>query len=497
MAKRSTSIEMLLPERRDSVAAYRWLYGSLRDEILEGRLKPGTRLPATRDLATQYRLSRGTIVTAFEELKAEGYVEGAIGSGTYVSKVLPEDLLEVRREAARKKTAKQPLSRRLAPYGRLAEPFPNFPDRAIRAFRANVPAVDLFPVALWAQLANRRLRRMSVGLLNGTHALGYPPLREAIAHYVTTSRGAACTADQVIVLSGVQEALDLTARLLLLPGDRVCMEEPGYFGATQVFEAMQAKIVPLAVDREGMTLPTLKHRGARLVYTTPGHQAPLGMTMSLPRRLALLEWARRSGTLIFEDDYDGEYRYSGRPVPVLQGLDTSGSVLLAGTFSKVLFPSLRLGYLVVPPDLVDRFAAAKSIITRHSALLEQTVLCDFIEQGHLGRHLRRMREVYSERLGVLLEFGRRNLAGLLDISEIEAGLQTVGWLRPGVDCRQAARAAWDRGIEVVSVRGLYSRNGNQRRDNGPEALQLGFAAIDAREISRGTEELAQVLETMS
>ncbi|HEX7159121.1 MAG TPA: PLP-dependent aminotransferase family protein, partial [Edaphobacter sp.] len=295
-------------------------------------------------------------------------------------------------------------------------------------------------------------------------------------------------------LSGVQEALDLTARLLLLPGDRVCMEEPGYFAARMVFDAMQAKVLPLAVDREGMTLPTQKHRGARLIYTTPGHQAPLGITMSLPRRLALLEWARRSGTLIFEDDYDGEYRYSGKPVPVLQGLDTSGSVLLAGTFSKVLFPALRLGYMVVPPDLVGRFEAAKSITSRHSALLEQTVLCDFIEQGHLGRHLRRMREVYSERLGVLLEFGRRNLTGLLEISEIEAGLQTVGWLRPGVCSNRTSQAAWDRGIEVISVRKLYSRNGNQPEGNGPEALQLGFAAIDAREIRRGTEELAQVLE---
>jgi GntR family transcriptional regulator/MocR family aminotransferase len=504
MAKRSTAIEMVLPVRGEGVSAYRWLYSSLRDEILEGRLRAGTRLPATRDLASQYGLSRGTIVTAFEELKAEGYVEGSIGSGTYVSKVLPEELLEVRRETARKTAAHQQRRRRLTDYGKQVKQFPNFPDRATRAFRANLPAVDLFPMTLWAQLANRRLRRMSVGLMTGTDPLGYPPLREAIAHYVTTSRGAVCTAEQVVVLSGVQEALDLTARLLLSPGDRVCMEEPGYFGATKVFEAMKAKICPLAVDKEGMRLPTARdrapHRGARLVYTTPAHQAPLGMTMSLPRRLALLEWARRTGTLVFEDDYDGEYRYSGRPVPVLQGLDRNGVVLLAGSFSKVLFPSLRLGYMVVPPDLVDRFAAAKSLITRHSALLEQTVLCDFLEQGHFGRHVRRMREVYSERLGVLLDEGRRQLAGLLEISEIEAGLQTVGWLRPGVNSREAAKAAWKRGIEVISIRGFYSRDRQERpaaKSNTRDALQLGFAAIDAREIRRGAEELAHVLEAMN
>jgi GntR family transcriptional regulator/MocR family aminotransferase len=499
MAKRTSTIEMMLPQREEGTSAYRWLYGSLRDEILEGRLRPGTRLPATRDLASQYGLSRGTIVTAFEELKAEGYVEGSVGSGTYVSKILPEELLEVRREAARKTAANAQPRRSLTDYGKLVRRFPNFPDRATRAFRANLPAVDLFPMTIWAQLTNRRLRRMSMGMLTGTTAVGYPPLREAIAHYVTTSRGAICTAEQIVVLSGVQEGLDLTARLLLNSGDRVGMEEPGYFGATKIFEAMKAKIVPLAVDKEGMKLPSGRQRGLRLVYTTPAHQAPMGMTMSLPRRLALLEWARRESTMIFEDDYDGEYRYSGRPVPVLQGLDQHGVVLLAGSFSKVLFPSLRLGYMVVPPDLVDRFAAAKSLISRHSALLEQTVLCDFIEQGHLGRHLRRMREVYSERLGVLLDEGRRGLAGLLEISEIEAGLQTAAWLQPGVDGMEAAKAAWTRGIEVISIRGLYSlsgRDSGHARTRAQDGLQLGFAAIDAREIRRGVEELARVLEGM-
>lgn len=500
MAKRSTAIEMLLPGRDDGAPAYRWLYGALRSEILEGRLRPGTRLPATRDLASQYKLSRGTIVTAFEELKAEGYVEGSVGSGTYVSKVLPEDLLEVR-QAARKDVAAKQQRRRLTDYGRLVQPFPNFPDRATRAFRANLPAVDMFPVTLWAQLTNRRLRRTSVGLLTGADAKGYLPLREAIAHYVTTSRGAVCTAEQVVVVSGVQEALDLSTRLLLNPGDKVCMEDPGYFGATKIFDAMRAKISPLAVDREGMKLPGERHRGARLVYTTPAHQAPLGMTMSLPRRLALLEWARKTGTLIFEDDYDGEYRYSGRPVPVLQGLDQNGVVLLAGSFSKVMFPSLRLGYIVVPADMVDRFAAAKSLICRHSALMEQTVLCDFIEQGHLGRHLRRMREIYSERLGVLLDNGRKKLDGLLEISEIEAGLQTVGWLRSGIDGREAAKAAWKRGLEVISIRGFYSRGEQERlravKVTERDGLQLGFAAIDEREIERGVEELARVLEAMA
>jgi GntR family transcriptional regulator/MocR family aminotransferase len=499
MTKRLSAYELLLPERENGAPAYRWLYNSLRAEILEGRLKPGTRLPATRDLAHQYKLSRGTIITAFEELKAEGYVEGSTGSGTYVSKILPEQLLEVRRETARKTTSQEQPTRRFSDFATSLRPFPNLPNRSTRAFRANIPAVDLFPISLWAQLTNRRLRRTSVNLLTTTDSLGYPPLREAIAHYVTTSRGAVCTPDQVVVVAGIQEALDLTARLFINPGDRVCMEDPGYFGAVRIFDAMKANLCLHSVDDEGMQLPAARHRNTRLIYTTPAHQAPLGMTMSLPRRLALLEGARRSNTLIFEDDYDGEYRYAARPIPVLQGLDQNGVVLLAGSFTKTMFPTIRLGYLIVPPDLVDRFAAAKSISSRHSALLEQTVLCDFIEQGHFGRHMRRMRELYSERLGVLLEEGRRNLAGLLEISEIEAGLQTVGWLQPGVSSAEVWKEAGERGLEVISIRRLYTRNGLSAATNPEEreALQLGFAAIDAQEIKRGAEELARVLEAMN
>lgn len=270
------------------------------------------------------------------------------------------------------------------------------------------------------------------------------------------------------------------------------MEDPGYVGAARVFDAMGLKTISLGVDEQGAKLPG-RGQTARLVYVTPAHQAPLGVTMSLARRLELLEWARRAGALIFEDDYDGEYRYSGRPVPALQGLDRHGVVLFVGSFSKVLFPALRLGYLVVPEDLVERFAAAKSILNRHAPVLEQTVLCEFLEAGHFGRHLRRMREVYSERLGVLLEESRRELAGLLEVSEIEAGLQTVGWLARGVDGRAAARASAERGVETVSLAGFY-RSAEELAQRPRDGLQMGFAAVHPREIRRGVEELARVLE---
>jgi GntR family transcriptional regulator / MocR family aminotransferase len=493
MAKRSGLTEILLGERGDGEPAYRWLYGALRQEILEGRLRPGTRLPATRDLAVEYGLSRGTIVTAFEELKAEGYVEGSVGSGTFVSKVLPEELLEVRR-ADMRRTSPQSQRRVLSSYGKAVRAFPNFPSRAPRAFRSNLPALDEFPVTLWAQIANRRLRRASMAMLTGCEALGYAPLREAIAAYVSRSRGVVCTAAQVIVTSGVQESLDLTVRLFVGRGDRVCMEDPGYFGVIRVLEAVGAKVISLGIDAQGAKLPSPRQT-AKLVYLTPAHQAPIGVTMSLARRLEMLEWARTAGALVFEDDYDGEYRYSGRTVPALQGLDRNGVVLFAGSFSKVLFPALRLGYLIVPEDLVERFAAAKSILNRHAPLLEQTILCEFIEAGHFGRHLRRMRELYSERLGVLLELGNRHLSGMMEISEIEAGLQTVGWLVKGLDDREAARAASERGLDTTALTHFYSSPQELARRER-HGLQLGFAAVGPREIRRGVEELARSLDSM-
>ncbi len=487
MTKRASGFVLALPPRDRGTSACRWLYGALRAEILEGRLRSGARLPATRDLARQYGLSRGTIVSAFEQLKSEGYAEGSVGSGTYVSKVLPDDLLQVGRKADAEPRAQRKQRRRMADYGRRVKLFRGFEIRRSRAFRANLPALELFPTSLWAQLTARRWRRASASLLLGCDPLGYGPLREAVADYLGASRGVKCVAEQVAIVSGVQEALDLAARLFLNPGDRVCREDPGYPGAKIAFEAVGAKISAARVDDEGMALRSTLLRGARLVYVTPGHQFPLGITMSLPRRLELLEWARKSGALIFEDDYDSEYRYSGRPVPALQGLDRNGQVLFAGSFSKVMFPSLRLGYLVIPPDLLDYFAAAISVTSRHAPLVEQAVLCDFITEGHFGRHLRRMREVYAERLSTLLESARQRLAGLLEISNIEAGLQTVGWLPCGMDDQAAANAAAKRDVEVTPL----SRYAHGRMAR--EGLQLGFAAVDAKEIRRGVEELAIAL----
>ncbi|HEU4635084.1 MAG TPA: PLP-dependent aminotransferase family protein [Edaphobacter sp.] len=491
MAKRSGLTEILLGERTEGEPAYRWLYGALRREILDGRLRPGTRLPATRDLAAEYGLSRGTVVMAFEELKAEGYIEGSVGSGTYVSKVLPEELLQAGHGAMPQAAAERP-SRSFSAYGTALQPFPALSGGASRAFRANVPALEEFPAALWAQIATRRLRRTSMTMLRGCEAAGYRPLRQAIAGYLRQSRGVVCTAEQVVIVSGVQEALDLAARLFVGFGEKALVEDPGYLGASRVLKAMGAEMLSLGVDSEGAKVPSAGQE-AKLVYVTPAHQAPLGVTMSLSRRLELLRWARETGALIFEDDYDGEYRYAGRTVPALQGLDRHGVVLFAGSFSKVLFPALRLGYLVVPEDLVERFAAAKSILNRHAPVLEQTVLCDFLDAGHFGRHLRKMRELYSERLGVLLEEGKRHLAGAVEISQIEAGLQTVGWLADDLEGRTLVKAAAERGLEMIALAGFF-RSVEAWAQRPRDGVQMGFAAVSPGEIRRGVDELARTIE---
>lgn len=328
-------------------------------------------------------------------------------------------------------------------------------------------------------------------MLLGCAPFGYKPLQDAIADYLTTSRGVGCEPEQIAVVSGVQEALALAARVVLDPGDGMGVENPGYVGARLVAEAVGAELVSIDVDEEGMRLPSVRTKRLRLVHITPAHQFPTGVAMSLTRRLALLDWAHRSGAIIFEDDYDGEYRYAGRPVPALQGLDRNDVVLFAGSFSKVLFPALRLGYVVVPPALVEPFAATISLTTRHAPLLDQVILADFMTEGHFGRHVRRMREIYAERRGVLLEEAERHLRGLLEITGIEAGLQTAAWLHSGVDSVSVAQAAAARDLEVAPLsrywRGRVPRQG----------LHMGFAAVDALEIRRGVRDLTRVLEQES
>jgi GntR family transcriptional regulator/MocR family aminotransferase len=484
----SSDLPIVLEPRNRAKPTYRQLCAALRHAILDGRLRPSTRLPSTRDLARRYDLARGTIVAAFEQMKAEGYLTGRTGSGTYVAKLLPDTLLHA--GPSPRSINARPPARPLSDIARRAWPFRGSIGERARAFRANEPALDLFPTTLWAQVAGRRLRRATASLLKGCGAMGYTALQRALADYLGTARGVTCAPEQVAIVSGMQEAIDLVIRLFVNPGDRVCMEDPGYIGASQAFVAAGAVVSPVPLDAEGMKLPAARDREARLVYVTPAHQFPVGTCMSLARRLALLEWARTTGALILEDDYDSEFRFSGSPLPSLQGLDRYGIALFAGSFSKVLFPSIRIGYLVVPPDLVDCLAAVKSLTTRHAPVLEQAVLCDFITEGYFGNHVRRMREVYAERLDVFLRAARERLFDVLDVSTVEAGLQTSAWFRRDIDGPAAVAAAERRGVEVLPLSRFSSR------PLARDGLLLGFAAVDANEIRRGVKELAIALETV-
>ncbi len=492
MPKRATTLPLALPPRPRGAGVARWLYASLRDLILDGRLRGGVRLPATRDLARQYGLSRGTVVAAFADLAAEGYVTSGVGAGTFVNASLPEDLLHARRPASpvgRHVAAPRPTAR--SGFASRLQVLPGTDTSPMRAFRANQPAVDQFPTALWAQLASRRLRRVSASQLLGCPPAGYPPLQRALADYLRTSRGVHCDPEQVVIVSGVQEALDLVARVCIEPRDAVVVEDPGYTGASRLFTAHGARVIPGAVDAEGVVVDRARWRAARLAYVTPAHQYPLGVPMSLPRRLALLEWAQASGAWVFEDDYDSEFRYAGRPLPALQGMDRNGRVLFAGSLCKVLYPSLRLGYLVVPHALLDTIAAAKSLLSRHAPVLEQSVVCDFLAAGHFARYIRRMREVYAERWAAMVTAFETDLAGRVDVSPIEAGLQTVGWLGRGLAEAAVARAAAGAGVEVVPL-GRFHVGAPTRA-----GLLLGFAAMDVREIRRGAKALAEALAPLA
>ena len=484
LRRKKQTFDLILPPRHNGVASYHWLRDTLRSEILRGGLLPGQRIPATRDFARQYGMSRGTILSAIDDLRAEGYLYGVQGSGTFISKALPERFLPRTKPRSVTPVAEARTPPRISEYAKRVEPFEHFYDFSCRAFRTNLPALELFPTTLWGQVASRRLRRLTSRQMLGCSPAGYEPLRRAVTQYLVTSRGVRCDMSQVVIVSGVQEALDLVSRLLLDVGDRVLIEDPGYQVAYTAFNAVGAKLVHVPIDNDGAAPRERDFRDARIMYVTPGHQFPTGVTMPFTRRVDILHHAHEAGTYIFEDDHDSEYRYSGSPLPAMQGLDRHGVVIFAGSFNKVLFPSLRMGYLVLPPQLVDVFTRTKALVTRHHSVIDQAVLCDFMELGHFGRHLRRTRKVYSERFGALSYYSRVHLSEFLDLSKIEAGLQTVGWLKQGINAEAVSTEAAKRSVDVVPL-SRYLNKLTMR-----EGLQIGFAAVDEAAIEVGTKRLA-------
>lgn len=493
MAKRSVGpiITGIVLDRDTPVPLHRQVYEGVREGILSQHFSPGQRLPSTRTVARELGISRYTAVEAFQQLLAEGYIEGKVGSGTYVTRTLPADLchpcrprhtasvpLQERRPHSSRSTVQLRLGWHLL-LSRRAQ------DHYGPAFQVGVPAIDAFPGDLWGRLVARHGRDMSARRLDYLDAAGYRPLREAIASYLAMARGVHCTAEQVIVVSGSQQGIGLSAQVLLNPGDAVWVEEPGYFGAKGALLGAGVRLVPVPLDPEGLDVAAGKVRcpTARLAYVTPSHQFPLGMTMSLRRRLALLAWAREADAWIIEDDYDSEYRYTGKPLTALQGLDTSGRVIYAGTFSKVLFPALRLGYLVVPYDLVDAFVASRLFMDMHPPWLEQVVLAEFMAQGHFARHIRRMRTLYAERQAALVDAAQQ-LSGALEVCPAEAGMHLLGWLPVGSDDQAMAQLAERHQVSTRPLSCFFLEPSSQR------ALLLGYAAVPLPAIQDGVCRLA-------
>jgi GntR family transcriptional regulator/MocR family aminotransferase len=486
--RRAEDKELAIAPRPEGVTRQAWLYAEIRAAILAGRLAAGTRLPASRDFAQRQGLARGTIQAVFAQLVAEGYLVGEVGRGTFVSDALPPTRKAPAKAHAPADAAHDRLSRR----GKLLAQTPFMaggrPDPA-RAFRPNQPDLTLFPFALWNRIAARRARLSQRALLSDGEALGYLPLRQAIAERLRYAMRIDTRPEQIAIIGSVQQAFDLCSRLLLDPGEVVWMEDPGYPGATRIFESNGARVVGVPVDASGLDVAAGMQRApdARLVYVTPSRQTPLGMAQALDRRLALLHWAERTEAVVIEDDYDSEYRFSGNPLAALKSLDKSGRVIYAGTFSKLLFPSLRLAYVVLPDWLTEPFAQALSVTSRHQSLLPQVVLHEFMAEGHFGRHIRRMRTLYGERAAAFQEAVSLRLGEWLTLPAIAAGIDTVAMLPQCADDRVVARALLEAGIETRPL-SAYKVTAEP-----PAGLVLGFAPFQPATIRAGVEAMAAAL----
>ncbi len=473
---------------------FRQLYESIKQIILAGGIGPGMQLPPTRELSQLFGISRQTVLSAYAQLTAEGYLSGAVGKGTFVSASLP-----IAGKSGRAWPAAQQMLRPLSARGRRftgPQAALNFHEGAPRAFRIGMPGLDVFPFDIWARLEARRWRRPPHELGYGDPA-GYRPLRECLAAYLRASRGVHCSPEQVLITSGSQQTLYLTATMLLAPNESAWVEEPGYRGFNAALRAAEVRAYPIPVDREGLSVAYAieHHPDAKLVYVTPSHQLPLGVTMSLQRRLELLAWAAKNKAWVVEDDYDGEYRYTGPPLASLQSLDKAGCVIYVGTLSKVLFPGLRLGYMVLPAALVEAFAQGKAIIDRHTAIVPQAVLADFIAEGHFARHIKRTREVYAERRAALLQAIEAQLADELHVGAADTGLHLPVMFRRRRDDLAVSHAALERGIEARALSQFY--NADALPASAParaSGLLLGFAAVPPAGIKRGVAVLREVLK---
>jgi len=468
------------------------LYSALRDAILDGRLKASTKLPSSRALAEMMSISRNSVLAAIERLLDEGYLFTKPSSGTYVAEVVPDQLIHIQ-ESSEKTPINHHHALNINP--NMDALLSSWREQACssqkkRMFHVGVGCIDLFPHQLWGKLLTRAWRQSYYQLGQFHDPRGYLPLRQAICEYVQSTRGLNCNEQQIIIVNGTQQAIHLTAYALLQANDEVCLDEPGYDAAFNIFRSFGAQVNLIESDEEGMQISKITdyYSKSKLVYTAPSHQFPLGETLSLARRFALLDWANSQEKWIFEDDYNSEFRYGTHPIQALQGLDQQQRVIYSGTFTKMMFPEFRLGFMVVPEALIETFSAAKYYTDVRSSYLEQVALALFIQQGHYARHVRKVRKACYERQQALIKAINEHLSDIVEVQPTDSGIHLIGWLKGTWSEQDFINhcSALDLAIQPLS---RYCQITTTKA-----AVLIGYAAHQPEEIIENIKELALILK---
>lgn len=493
-ARQEASLDLPLDLPRDGESKQSWVYRQIRERILKGVLPSGGRLPSTRSLAGRWHIARSTVEAAYDQLRSEGYTAGTVGSGTYVAAVIPDNFFRdglpgetappsgaaARRPAATASRAGHPARGATSRPQALAGLPPAPPPRSEPPFTARSADASLFPMAAWRKGLMASAQRVSPSQLANEESQGWLPLREQIARYLGAARGIACDAGQVVVLTGIRDGIDLSARVLLSREDKVLVEDPGYLNAVPLFSQYTRRITPIAIDEQGFSVARARRqRGVKLVHVTPAHQSPTGVTMPVSRRLELLDWAAQTGCWILEDDYDSEFNYDSAPLAALKSLDSGDRVIHCGSFNKTMFNALRIGYAVLPRPLVAAFTRARHTTGRSNSIIEQMALATFLQDGSFARHVRRARPIYAARRDQLMRLLRQAAGPApLRVSGEQAGFHLVWWLPPGVDLPDLLRRAEAQGIGIQSVADFCLRV------QLPPGLVIGYSARQEAELEQ-------------
>ncbi|CAB3625398.1 PLP-dependent aminotransferase family protein [Achromobacter pestifer] len=470
--KQESSLDLPQDSPRAGESKQSWVYRQIQERILKGVLASGARLPSTRSLSQRWHVSRSTVEAAYDQLRGEGYTTGAVGSGTYVSAVIPDNFF---RRGLPGDAGSGAVS---GPSTLRAMPLP--PARLEPLFAARTADAALFPMATWRKGLMVSAQRVTPDQLANEESQGWLALREQIARYLGAARGISCDADQVVILTGIRDGLDLSARILLSRQDKVLVEDPGYLNAMPLFSQFTSRVVPIAIDEHGFSVARARRqRGVKLVHVTPAHQSPTGVTMPVSRRLELLAWAEQADCWIIEDDYDSEFNYDSAPLAALKSLDTADRVIHCGSFNKTMFNALRIGYAVVPKRWVAAFARARHTTGRSNSMIEQMTLAGFLEDGSFARHVRKARAVYAQRRDLVLDLLAQAAGGeALRVSGDQAGFHLVWWLPAGVDIAALLDKARAKGLALQSVADYC------RRVVLPPGLVIGYSGQDEPALRR-------------